>query len=37
MDDGFILLPKNDSIDIFRDILNVLHPALKFKSEKGEK
>ena len=25
MDDGFILLPKNDNIDIFRDLLNVLH------------
>ena len=26
MGDGFVLCPKNPSIDVFREILNELHP-----------
>ena len=34
MDDGFVLWPKNGNIDIFRKLLNKLHPSLKFTVEK---
>ena len=34
MDDGFILWPKNTNIDVFRELLNELHPSLKFTVEK---
>ena len=36
MDDGFVLWPKNANIDIFRKLLNELHPSLKFTVEKGK-
>ena len=36
MDDGFFLWPKNANIDIFRELLNELHPLLKFTVEKGK-
>ena len=34
MDDGFVLWPKNANIDIFRKLLNKLHPSLKFTVKK---
>ena len=34
MDDGFVLWPKNGNIDIFRKLLNKLHPSLKFTVKK---
>ena len=34
MDDGFVLWPKNANIDVFRKLLNELHPSLKFTVEK---
>ena len=36
MDDSFVLWPKNANIDIFRKLLNELHPSLKFTVEKGK-
>ena len=36
MDDGFALWPKNANIDVFRELLNELHPLLKFIVEKGK-
>ena len=36
MDDGLALWPKNANIDVFRELLNELHPLLKFKVEKGK-
>ena len=36
MDDGFALCPKNANIDVFRKLLNELHPSLKFTVEKGK-
>ena len=36
MDDGFVLRPKNANIDIFRKLLNKLHPSLKFTVKKGK-
>ena len=30
MDDGFVLWPKDANIDVFRELLNELHPSLKF-------
>ena len=30
----FVLWPKN--IDVFRELLNELHPSLKFEVEKGK-
>ena len=30
MDDGFVLWSKNANIDVFRKLLNELHPPLKF-------
>ena len=36
MDYGFVLWPKNANIDIFRKLLNELHPSLKFTVEKGK-
>ena len=30
----FILWPKNANIDVFREVLDELHPSLKFKVEK---
>ena len=37
MDDGFVLRPKNANIDIFRKLLNKLHPSLKFTVKKRKK
>ena len=38
MDNGFVLWPKNASIDIFKELLlDELHPSLKFYSRKREK
>ena len=34
MDDGFVLCPKNANIDVFRELLNEIHPSLKFTVEK---
>ena len=34
MDDGFVLWPKKANIDVFRELLNKLHPSLKFTVEK---
>ena len=31
MDDRFVLWPKNVDIDVFREVLNELHPPLQFK------
>ena len=36
MDDGFVSWPKNANIDVFRDLLNELHPSMKFTVEKGK-
>ena len=36
MDDGFVLWPKNANIDVFRELLNELHPSSKFTVEKGK-
>ena len=36
MDDGFVLLPENSNIDIFRELLSDLHLSLKFTEEKGK-
>ena len=36
MDDGFVLWPKKANIDVFRELLNELHPSLKFTVEKGK-
>ena len=36
MDEGFVLWPKNANIDVFRELLNELHPSLKFTVEKGK-
>ena len=36
MDDGFVLWPKNANTDVFRELLNELHPSLKFTVEKGK-
>ena len=36
MDDGFVLWPKNANIDILRELVNELHPSLKFTVEKGK-
>ena len=36
MDDGFVLWSKNANIDVFRKLLNELHPPLKFTLEKGK-
>ena len=36
MDDGFVIWPKNANIDIFIELLNELHPSLKFAVEKGK-
>ena len=36
IDDGFALWPKNANIDVFRELLNELHPSLKFPVEKGK-
>lgn len=36
MDDGFVPWPKNAYIDVFRELLNKLHPSLKFAVEKGK-
>ena len=36
IDDGFVLWPKNANIDVFRKLLNELHPSLKFIVEKGK-
>ena len=36
MDEGFVLWPKNDNIDVFRELLNQLHLSLKFTVEKGK-
>ena len=36
MDDGFVLWPKNVNIDVFRELLNELHPSLKFTVKKGK-
>ena len=37
MNDGFVLWPKNSNIDVSRELLNELHPSLKFTVEKGKK
>ena len=34
MDDGFVLCLKNTNIDVLRELLNELHPSLKFTVEK---
>ena len=34
MDDGFVLWSKNANIDVFRELLNELHPSLKFTEQK---
>ena len=34
MDDSFVLRPKYANIDVFRKLLNELHPSLKFTIEK---
>ena len=36
MDNGFVLWPKNATIDVFKELLNELHPSLKFTVEKGK-
>ena len=36
MDDGFVLWRKNANTDVFRKLLNELHPSLKFTVEKGK-
>ena len=36
IDDGFALRPKNATIDVFRRLLNKLHPSLKSTVEKGK-
>ena len=36
MDDGFVLWPKNANIDIFRELLNELHPSLNFTIQNGK-
>ena len=36
MDAGFVSWPKNAYIDVFRELLNKLHPSLKFAVEKGK-
>ena len=36
MNDGFVLWSKNANIDVFRELLNELHPSLKFTVEKGK-
>ena len=36
MDDGFVLRPKNANIDVFKKLLNELHPSLKCAVEKGK-
>ena len=36
MDDSFVLWQKNANIDVFRKLLNELHPSLKFTVEKGK-
>ena len=36
MDDGFVLWPKNANTDVFRELLNELHPSLKITVEKGK-
>ena len=36
IDHGFVLWPKNANIDVFRKLLNELHPSLKFTVEKGK-
>ena len=36
MDDRFVLWPKNANIDIFRELLNELHPSLNFTIQKGK-
>ena len=32
--DEFVLWPQNTGIDVFREVLNELHPSLKFAVEK---
>ena len=36
MDNGFVLWTKNATIDVFKELLNELHPSLKFTVEKGK-
>ena len=36
MDDSFVSWTKNANIGVFRDLLNELHPSLKFIVEKGK-
>ena len=36
MDDRFVLWPKNANTDVFRELLNELHPSLKITVEKGK-
>ena len=36
VDDSFVSWPKNANIGVFRDLLNELHPSLKFIVEKGK-
>ena len=36
MDDGLVLWPKNANIDVFRELLDELHPSLKFTVQKGK-
>ena len=35
MDDGFVLWPKNADVDVFRELLNKLHPSLKLTKRKA--
>ena len=37
MGDSFVLWPKSANIDVFRKLLNELHPSLKFTVQKGKK
>ena len=34
MDDGLVLWPQNANINVFRELLDELHPSLKFAVEK---
>ena len=36
MNDGFVLWSKNANIDVFTELLDELHPSLKFTVEKGK-
>ena len=37
MDNGLVSWPKNATIDVFKELLNEIHPSLKFYSRKREK